>query len=37
MSTQERILGFFKEKGISGIAPDTDLFKGGYVNSLLWK
>lgn len=34
MSTQERILGFFKEKGISGIAPDTDLFKGGYVNSL---
>ena len=34
MSTQERILEFFKSKKISGIENDTDLFKGGYVNSL---
>ena len=34
MNTQERITKFFTDKGITGIAPDTDLFKGGYVNSL---
>ena len=34
MNTQERIIRFFEEKGINGIAADTDLFKGGYVNSL---
>lgn len=34
MSTQERILKFFNEKGINNILTDTDLFKGGYVNSL---
>lgn len=34
MSTQERILKFFNEKGINDISIDTDLFKGGYVNSL---
>ncbi len=33
MTTQERVLGFFKEKG-QQVNPDTDLFKGGYVNSL---
>ncbi len=33
MSTQEIILGFFKEKG-QEVSTDTDLFKGGYVNSL---
>ena len=31
---QERIMKFFNEKGISDIQNDTDLFKGGYVNSL---
>ena len=34
MNTQERILKFFTEKKIEGITPDTDLFKGGYVDSL---
>ena len=34
MSTQERILAFFNEKGINNITAQTDLFKGGYVNSL---
>lgn len=34
MNTQERIMVFFKEKGINGITAETDLFKGGYVNSL---
>lgn len=31
---QERIMKFFNEKGINDIQNDTDLFKGGYVNSL---
>lgn len=31
----DTIIGFFeKEKRITGLAPDTDLFAGGYVNSL---
>lgn len=34
MNTQERIMEFFKSKNINGIDNDTDLFKGGYVNSL---
>lgn len=34
MNTQERIMQFFSGKGITGITADTDLFKGGYVNSL---
>ena len=34
MTTQERIMGFFNSKGINDIENDTDLFKGGYVNSL---
>lgn len=34
MNTQERIMNFFKEKGINDITAETDLFKGGYVNSL---
>lgn len=34
MNTQERIMEFFKSKGINDIQNDTDLFKGGYVNSL---
>lgn len=34
MTTQERILEFFKSKKLEGIENDTDLFKGGYVNSL---
>lgn len=34
MTTQERIMEFFKSKNISDIQNDTDLFKGGYVNSL---
>ena len=34
MNTQERIMTFFKEKGINDITAETDLFKGGYVNSL---
>lgn len=34
MNTQERIAEFFKNKGINDITADTDLFKGGYVNSL---
>ena len=33
MTTEERILEFFKAKG-NDINVDTDLFKGGYVNSL---
>lgn len=33
MTTEERVLEFFKSKG-NNIAVDTDLFKGGYVNSL---
>ena len=33
MTTEERILAFFKAKG-NDISVDTDLFKGGYVNSL---
>lgn len=34
MNTQERILKFFEEKKIEGVSVDTDLFKGGYVDSL---
>lgn len=34
MNTQERITEFFRSKGINDITADTDLFKGGYVNSL---
>ena len=35
METCQKILTFFiEEKKISGITPDTDLFAGGYVNSL---
>ncbi len=34
MTTQERIMGFFNGKGINDITNETDLFKGGYVNSL---
>ena len=34
MTTQERIMGFFNGKGIDDITNETDLFKGGYVNSL---
>lgn len=34
MTTQERIMEFFKLKNITDIQTDTDLFKGGYVNSL---
>lgn len=34
MSTEERILKFFEEKNIEGVTSDTDLFKGGYVDSL---
>ena len=34
MNTQERIMEFFIGKGIKDITADTDLFKGGYVNSL---
>ena len=34
MSTQERILEFFNSKKLTGIKNDTDLFAGGYVNSL---
>lgn len=34
MNTQDRIMEFFKSKGITDITYDTDLFKGGYVNSL---
>lgn len=35
MDTCQKILTFFiEEKKISGITPDTDLFAGGYVNSL---
>ena len=34
MTTQEQIMEFFKSKGIENIQNDTDLFKGGYVNSL---
>lgn len=32
---EEKILEFFKAKGkASGLESDTDLFKGGYINSL---
>lgn len=36
MSTQERILKFFKEKNkeVEKLTYDTDLLKEGYVNSL---
>ena len=35
MDTCQKILTFFiEEKKIFGITPDTDLFAGGYVNSL---
>lgn len=34
MTIQERIMKFFAEKNITDIGCDTDLFKGGYVNSL---
>ena len=35
MDTCQKILTFFiEEKKNSGITPDTDLFAGGYVNSL---
>ena len=27
-------MGFFTSKGITEITGDTDLFKGGYVNSI---
>ncbi len=33
MEITEKVLGFFKEKG-QEVSADTDLFKGGYVNSL---
>lgn len=35
LDIRETILGFFREKGITGdLGYDTDLFRGGYVNSL---
>ena len=34
MNTKDKILEFFNDKGMSGIEYDTDLFAGGYVNSL---
>lgn len=35
MMVQDKIMDFFKEKGIAdNIAADTDLFKGKYINSL---
>ena len=35
MNIQERIMHFFVEKRRSdGLEPDTDLFRGGYVDSL---
>ena len=35
MDVKEIILGFFKEKGTADdLEYDTDLFSGGYVNSL---
>jgi methoxymalonate biosynthesis acyl carrier protein len=35
MDTREKIMEFFKSRGKAGdLAYDTDLFKGGYVNSL---
>ncbi len=34
MNTQERIMNFFKSKNIVSVDYDTDLFKGGYVDSL---
>ena len=34
MTTQERIMEFFLLMNITDIQTDTDLFKGGYVNSL---
>lgn len=32
--TKETIFEFFKEKGITDLDFDTDLFKGGFINSL---
>lgn len=35
VDTKERILEFFKERGKSeGLDYSTDLFKGGFINSL---
>jgi acyl carrier protein len=35
LDVKETILGFFREKGITdALDYDTDLFSGGYVNSL---
>ena len=35
MDIKETILGFFREKGVTDeLGCDTDLFRGGYVNSL---
>jgi len=35
MDTREKILEFFKSRGKSeDLGYDTDLFKGGYINSL---
>lgn len=34
MTTQERIMEFFNSKNITDVTNETDLFKGGYVNSL---
>jgi len=35
MDTREKIMEFFKSRGKGdGLTYDTDLFKGGYVNSL---
>lgn len=31
---EEKILHFFEEKGIHNLDFDTDLFKGGFINSL---
>lgn len=35
MDYEQKILEYFEgEKKIKGLTPDTDLFAGGYVNSL---
>ncbi len=35
MDTRERIMNFFKSRGKTDeLKYDTDLFKGGYINSL---
>jgi methoxymalonate biosynthesis acyl carrier protein len=35
VDTKERILGFFRERGkAEGLDYSTDLFKGGFINSL---